>query len=188
MNIIFAGVINTGVNGEPHRFLSSTGFTSESTILASWALVYLGLHPEWKARATAELKSLFANHAISHSTDFLHIQLSSIPLNAWETKTPILEAIIKETLRLTMTGASSRRITSNELKFDGVVVKKGEFITYSEADVHLNPVIYSNPYAFDPDRYQPGREEDKKEAFCYLAWGAGELIYTCLSWDRLTRV
>jgi hypothetical protein len=26
---------------------------------------------------------------------------------------------------------------------------------------------------FDPDRYGPGREEDRKETFGYLSWGAG---------------
>ncbi|KJA23082.1 hypothetical protein HYPSUDRAFT_601084 [Hypholoma sublateritium FD-334 SS-4] len=154
MNIVFAGVINTGVN-------------------VSWALVHLGFNPEWKEKVIVELKSLFAEHAISHATDPLHIQLSSIPLNAWETKTPVLEGVIRETLRLTMTDAPSRRIMSDELVLDGVVVKKGQFITYSQAEVHLNPAIYPKPYTFDPDRYRRGREEDKKEAFCYLAWGAG---------------
>ncbi|KJA23083.1 hypothetical protein HYPSUDRAFT_201641 [Hypholoma sublateritium FD-334 SS-4] len=157
MNILFAGVINTGVN---------TG----------WALVHLGLKPEYKAKAISELKSLFEIHATNQSRGSLHDQLSSIPLAAWEMNTPVLEAIIRETLRLTMTSAPNRRVMDTEFRLGNVVVNKGEFVTYLQADAHLNPAIYPNPYSFDADRYGPGREEDKNEAYCYLGWGAGRHV------------
>ncbi len=90
---------------------------------------------------------------------------------AWEADTPVLEAVIRETLRLTMTSAPNRRVMDTEFRLENVVVNQGEFVTYLQADAHLNPAIYPNPYAWDPDRYRPGREEDKKQVFCYLGWG-----------------
>lgn len=143
-------------------------------MIAGWALVHLGLKPELKAKAISELKSLFAIHATNQCRGSLHDQLSSIPLVAWEINTPVLEAVIRETLRLTMTSAPNRRVMDTEFKMGNVVVNKGEFVTYLQADAHLNPAIYPNPYNFDADRYGPGREEDKKEVYCYLGWGAGE--------------
>ena len=59
-------------------------------------------------------------------------------------------------------------------------MKLGDYVVYSQADAHLDPEIYSNPHAFDPERYLPGREEDRKEANAYLAWGAGN-CFSCLS-------
>ncbi len=38
---------------------------------------------------------------------------------------------------------------------------------------HMNPEIYTDPTEFDPGRYLPGREEDKKVDNAYLGWGAG---------------
>ena len=120
-----------------------------------------------------ELKSLVASHSHNLSSDHLHKQLASIPLQAWEEETPVLDLIIRETLRLTMTGAPSRRIVYGDLQIGGLTVKMGDFVVYSQADAHLDPEIYANPLKFDPERYLPGREEDRKQANAYLAWGAG---------------
>jgi sterol 14-demethylase len=148
-------------------------YSDESCLSASWALLYLGNNPSWKIKAIDELKALLASHSQNLSTDYLHKQLASIPLQAWEDETPVLETVIRETLRLTMTGAPSRRIVFNDLQIGGLTVKMGDFIVYSQADAHLNPEIYLNPQAFDPDRYSLGREEDRKQANAYLAWGSG---------------
>jgi sterol 14-demethylase len=59
------------------------------------------------------------------------------------------------------------------LQIGSLTVKLGDFIVYSQADAHLDPEIYVNPLKFDPERYSPGREEDRKQANAYLAWGAG---------------
>ena len=53
-------------------------------------------------------------------------------------------------------------------------VPPGGFLAYNVTDVHLNPDIYTDPCAFDPDRFRPGREEDKREPYAFLGWGAGE--------------
>lgn len=117
--------------------------------------------------------SLIEKHTNTTSTDPLHKRLSTIPVTAWEDEMPVLELVIRETLRLIIVGVSIRRSVLEDTIISDTVLKKGDFIVYPIADTHLNPEIYSEPEEFDPSRFEPGRQEDKKGTFSYLAWGAG---------------
>lgn len=86
---------------------------------------------------------------------------------------PILESVIRESLRLAFNSALLRRNLSEPFTVAGGTIEKGDFLTYSVADVHLNPEIYTRPQEFDPLRFGPGREEDKKHTYAFLGWGAG---------------
>ena len=107
------------------------------------------------------------------SPDPLHIRLSTIPLSAWEDELPSLDLIIRETLRISGSVTAFRRNIEKDIQIGEATIKQGDFVAYSMADVNLNPDIYTNPMIFDPDRYGPGREEDRKEIYGYLSWGAG---------------
>lgn len=96
-----------------------------------------------------------------------------IPLSAWEEELPSADLVIRETIRLTLNLGIPRRNIQRNITIDDVTIEKGDFVMYSVAQVHLNPDIYPNPTTFDPERYVPGREEDKKEGLAYLGWGAG---------------
>ncbi|KAF8872702.1 cytochrome P450 [Infundibulicybe gibba] len=156
LGTMFAGVLNTGIN-------------------VCWILLYLRANPTWQRDVTSELKSLVAQHTDTTSSEPLHKRLSAIPISAWEDEMPIFERTLRETLRLVMNGAALRRniFEDVEITGNGKTVKRGEFMTYQLADAHLNSKIYQSPNDFDPDRYLPGREEDKKEAFAFLGWGVG---------------
>ncbi|KAJ7465108.1 cytochrome P450 [Mycena latifolia] len=117
---------------------------------ACWNVVYIGMHPEWKEK-----------------------RLAAIPLNVWETELPVLDSIIRETQRITMGATALRRNLGDEILVGDKIIPKGDFLAYSLADVHANPDIYSEPSKFDPRRFDPGREEDKKAPFAFLGWGAG---------------
>ena len=106
-------------------------------------------------------------------SDPLHTRLSTIPLNAWEDELPSLDLIIRETLRISGSGTVFRRNVGKDIQAEEATIKRGDFVVFSIADANLNPDIYTNPMTFDPDRYGPGREEDRKEAFGYLSWGVG---------------
>jgi len=141
---------------------------------ACWALLNLGANLKWKERVIKEYKALVANHTNTLSTESLHTRLASIPLNAWEDEIPSVDLVIRETLRLSTGGGTAlRRNVQKDITVDGVTIKRGDFMAYSVFGAHINPNIYSDPTSFDPDRYLEGREEDKKEAFAYLGWGAG---------------
>lgn len=99
--------------------------------------------------------------------------LCSVPLAAWEDEMPNLDLVIRETLRLTVFGAAIRRNVLEDLQISGKVVNKGAFMVYQMSDAHMDPEVYSEPERFDPNRFGPGREEDKKGTMAFLGWGAG---------------
>ena len=107
------------------------------------------------------------------SSDTLCTRLSAIPLNAWEDELPLLDLIIRETLRISGSFIVFRRNIGKDIQAGQATIKRGDFIIYSIADANLNPEIYTNPMMFDPGRYGPGRKEDQKETFGFLGWGAG---------------
>jgi sterol 14-demethylase len=140
---------------------------------ACWVLLKLGADPKCKERVMKEYNTLVANYSNTLSTDPLHKRLASIPLNAWEDELPYVDLVIRETLRFTMSGSLLRCNVQKDIVVDGVTIKRGDFMALPTFEPHMNPDIYSNPTSFDPDRYIEGREEDKKETFAYVAWGAG---------------
>jgi cytochrome P450 len=135
--------------------------------------VYLCFHADWKAKAKAEVDALVNKHTTNSSDEPLHKRLAAIHISAWEDEMPVLDLAIRETLRISLNGLTLRRNLAEDMTFSGGLIKRGDFVAYSLADVHLNPEIYSRPHEFDPARFTPGREEDKKGTFSYLGWGAG---------------
>lgn len=176
LTIIFAGVINTGVTCNPPFFSTLARSDSPLTplLLACWALLYLSLHREWKEKVSREVNALIQTHTDITSSDPLHKRLSVIPVSAWEEGMPSLDLVIRETLRLTMNGALLRRNILEDLEITGKRLPKGHFLAYPLSDAHLNPDIYKNPTEFDPTRFMPGREEDKRQTYAYLGWGTGK--------------
>ena len=112
-------------------------------------------------------------YTTNSSNEPLHQRLASIRVSAWEEEMPALELIIRETLRISISGLAFRRNLLEDMTLLGGLVKTGDFVAYSLADVHLDPEIYPQPNEFDPARYTPGREEDKKGTFSFLGWGGG---------------
>ncbi|KAG6811694.1 hypothetical protein H0H92_006201, partial [Tricholoma furcatifolium] len=159
LTTIFAGVVNTGRS-------------------VCWTILYLILHPEWKTKVLSELHTLVADYASISSAEPIHKRLGSIPMSAWEDETPVLDSVIRETLRMLGTGTALRRNLGKDFEIDGSIIKQGEFVAFSFADIHHNPEIYSEPSTFDPNRYNDDRAEDKKTPLAYVAWGAGR--HPCL--------
>jgi cytochrome P450 len=90
-----------------------------------------------------------------------------------------IDLVLRETLRLVVNGTTLRRNlpgVGETIHMPGGVgeVKNGVFMAYNVSDAHMNPNIYSAPDTFDPERFTPGREEDKREPYGFLGWGAGE--------------
>jgi sterol 14-demethylase len=57
-------------------------------------------------------------------------------------------------------------------------VPKGDVICTSPTFSHRLENVYSNPDTFDPDRFGPGREEDKKKPFSFIGFGGGR--HSCM--------
>jgi cytochrome P450 len=140
---------------------------------ACWVLIHLAIHPEWKEKCRKEIQDLIARHVDdSPSTATLYEKLAAIPLSAWEDELPVLDACTRESQRTTVGGALLRRNLRGEVRINEQVVKRGDFLAYPTADVHLNPEYYPDPYKYDPGRWlRP--DPVPNTAYPFVGWGAG---------------
>ncbi|KAL0959941.1 hypothetical protein HGRIS_011605 [Hohenbuehelia grisea] len=154
---------------------------------ASWLIMYLGIHQDWRAKAATEVDALLAAYPPPSATEptpvqaqSLSSQLSHIPLEAWESSLPTLDAMIRETLRVAQPHAAMRRNLGPDMHMDGKRIPTGAYVVYPFADVHLDPEIYADPSKFDPTR-----PEETKVPFGYVGWGGGKTV--CLG-TRLAKL
>jgi hypothetical protein len=116
---------------------------------------------------------LIARHVgDSPSTATLSEKLAVIPFSAWEDGLPVLDACIRESQRIAVSTVVLRRNLREEIKINGRVVKRGDFLAYPFADVHFNPEYYPDPYKYDPGRWlRPNPAPNA--AYPFVGWGAG---------------
>ena len=136
-------------------------------------LIHLAIHPEWMEKCKKEIQDLLSrNLESSLSSATLHEKLAAVPVSAWEDELPVLEACTRESQRIVHNTVALRRCVQKEMKIGEQVVKRGDFLVYSMADVHLNPEYYSEPHKYDPGRWlRP--DPVPNAAYPFLGWGAG---------------
>ncbi|KAI0052139.1 cytochrome P450 [Auriscalpium vulgare] len=156
------------------------GARSTGTI-ASWLITFLASHPHWRQEALREVQGLIASHAAdtSQAPRSASSLLSSLTLSALENHTPILDSLIRETLRVAQPHVAMRRNVGPDMYIAGKIIPTGSFAVYPFSDVHLNPDLYPDPRRFDPLR--PAVKED----FGYVGWGGGRV--NCLG-TRLAKL
>lgn len=124
--------------------------------MSAWLLLYLSVHPEWKAKVIEEIQSLLTKYTqTSDDTDPdnsscastpLASRLSKIPPSAWENEMPITEVCLSETIRLVQSTVMLRLNVSNRPSMiSGHHIQPGTFLVYSTEDVNHNPAIYPDP-------------------------------------------
>jgi len=159
MNATFAGIINTGIT-------------------ICWMMIFIHVHPEWNAKLRKELSDLLAAHSPNTSLP-ITTRLAHVPVDAWEDATPVLEAIIAESMRISVNGTTLRRNIAGDVDVDGLTVKRGEFMAYPLQAMHLNADVYSEPTAWKPERWMdPKQLEAHRAEGTFLAWGTG--LHPCL--------
>ncbi|KAG6830986.1 hypothetical protein H0H92_013458 [Tricholoma furcatifolium] len=128
---------------------------------------------DWKSKVLDEVQTLITIYtADSLPTMPVHQRLAAVPVSAWEDKMPVTDAVLRETIRLVINAAALRRNLTEDVSVAGTLIPRGNFVVYPVWDTHFNPDIYDHPSEFDPARFGPGREEDKKIPMAYLGWGA----------------
>jgi cytochrome P450 len=126
-----------------------------STALLAWTFYLLGKNPEIYSRLQTELDKS------------LQDQLPVTPAG-WQP--PLLDEIIKESLRLYPPIHLGNRRVAERIDFDGHDVPAGERLIYSIYLTHHDPDTWEAPEDFKPERFAHGR---KHPPFAYVPFGGG---------------
>lgn len=120
----------------------------------TWALFLLEQHPTWHRAAIEEVRSTLTAEAPS--------------LDELE-RLEVLDAVIRETLRLIPPAPWTTRIASTDAHVGEHLVPRGTEIVVSIFHTHRFEPIYERPNEFDPSRWQRIRPD----VFEFNAFGAG---------------
>jgi retinoid hydroxylase len=144
------------------RFLIHASFDTTTDTLA-WAFTEMLRHPDLLERVRAEVRADDRDAPITLE-DLQH--------------KPLLDAVIKETLRLYPQVHLFFRGAKEDLEFDGFAIPKGWLVGLIPAFTHRRPDYFAAPDTFDPDRFLGSRDEDKAHPYAWVGFGAG--MHGCL--------
>ncbi|XP_074269738.1 obtusifoliol 14-alpha demethylase-like [Silene latifolia] len=137
-----------------------------SSITSTWTGAYLLRFKQYFSDVVEEQKNIMKKHGDNIDHDIL-------------SEMDVLHRCIKEALRLhpplimlLRQSHSDFSVTTQEGKeYD---IPSGHIVATSPAFANRLPHIYKNPDSYDPDRFSPGRDEDKAAGqFSYIAFGGG---------------
>ncbi|KAI3467820.1 hypothetical protein Pfo_024483 [Paulownia fortunei] len=137
-----------------------------SSITSTWSGAYLLCNPKYMSAVLDEQKNLMQKHGKKVDYDTL-------------SEMEVLYRCIKEALRLhpplimlLRSSHSDFTVKTREgMEYD---IPKGHIVATSPAFANRLPHIYKDPDTYDPDRFAPGRDEDKAAgAFSYISFGGG---------------
>jgi cytochrome P450 len=133
-----------------------------TTTLASWVLYLLATEPEHRRRLEAELSEV-APGAGSASVEALR------GLKA-------LDGFIREAGRLYPPVINVPRGVVSEFEFGGYQIAAGTPVRLSLAGAHLLPQVFDDPMRFDPARFMPPRDEERRTPYGLVTFGGGPRI------------
>ncbi len=129
-----------------------------SSVVASWGLLDLLMHPSWMEKIVSELDQIYAD-----GQDVSYQALREIPL---------LECALKETLRLHPPLVILMRKVVTNFHYKRWIVPAGHIVATSPAISNRMPEHFPEPERYEPARFQPGRDEDR-QSFAWIPFGAG---------------
>jgi cytochrome P450 len=115
-----------------------------STALLAWTFALLGQHPDIHARVVNEVNSM--------------------------ERSPLLDQVIKESLRLYPPIHIGNRRMAKEMQFSDGSIPEGQRMFYSIYLTHRDPSVWEHADTFCPERFEHGR---KTPPYSYLPFGGG---------------
>ncbi len=131
-----------------------------------WCLFELARNPDWLSKLRQEQSKTIGKDRLQ----VLH--LKNLTKMEW---------FLKEVERIYPSLYTIPRAVVENFECEGYVIPKGWFVIVSPLLTHRSPLIYKNPDKFDPLRFAPPRQEDKKHPFALIGFGGG--IHQCLGFE-----
>ena len=153
-----------------------------SGVTFAWTGVMLAMHPHVLRDLVEEQEAVLGGR-----TDLTLDDLRAMHKLEWT---------IKEVLRMWPPLIMLMRKALKDLDFGGYDIPAGTMMFASPAVGHRIASIFADPHRFDPYRFGPGREEDKRSPYGHIAFGAGRhrcmgLVFAQLQlralWSHLIR-
>jgi sterol 14-demethylase len=130
---------------------------------SAWTLIELMRNPGVYAEVTRELDDLYAD---GQEVSFHALR-----------QIPLLDNVVKETLRLHPPLIILMRVAQGEFEVEGGgerrAIHKGDFVAASPAISNRIAEDFPDPEAFTPERYDKPREEDVVHRWTWIPFGAG---------------
>ncbi len=127
-----------------------------STALLAWTFYLLGSHPDIYDRLQSDLDTA------------LQGKLPSSAASGWQP--PLLDQVIKETLRLYPPIHVGNRLVAEDMELEGCLVPAGERLMVSIYLTQRDGESWEDPGLFLPQRFERGR---KQPPFAYIPFGRG---------------
>ncbi|KAJ7080986.1 cytochrome P450, partial [Mycena epipterygia] len=153
---------------------------ANTAVIAPSLVCDLATHPTYLSQVREEMEAFISSFNPNTSLP-LRTRLQSIAYDDW-TKPgclPILERCLKETIRLRV-GTPLHRLndTEKDIQMGSVIVPRGTIVSFHTSFIHHNEDIFPAPFVWDPERFSPGRAEDKTTPMAFAGWGLGR--HPCL--------
>ncbi|MDB4965438.1 MAG: Cytochrome 51 [Myxococcales bacterium] len=134
-----------------------------SSVTTAWTLIELLQNQGYLGRVVEEIDRVFGN-----GTPVSHAALRELT---------VTENAVKEALRLHPPLFMLVRVAQQDFTYKSWHVPKGTWIVISPTVSHRMNEVFRDADRFDPDRFAPPREEDKRD-FAYISFGGGR--HKCL--------
>jgi sterol 14-demethylase len=130
-----------------------------SAALAAWCGILLHQNPRYLRAVREEQQREIGESVITYES---------------LKKLQLLERAIKESERLHPPLVILMRTVIEPFRVNGYELPAGSLAVASPAITHRLPRVYANPDHYDPDRFAPGREEDRKAPYSLIGFGGGK--------------
>ncbi|TWT73633.1 Pentalenene oxygenase [Posidoniimonas polymericola] len=132
-----------------------------SSVALTWAWYELDRNPAVEQRLLEELDTVLGDRPIE-SADVPRLTYTRM--------------VIDETLRLHPPFWFENRNVTREVELGGATLRAGDTVAFSRYALHRHPGFWNDPEVFDPNRFSPGKEENRRSTYAYVPFGGGPRV------------
>jgi cytochrome P450 len=157
------GLVLTDAQVMAHLNILLVAGHETTTTFGTWALYLLAMLPEHRDRIRAEIDQLVGRDGGP---------IPPVVLQAL----PALDCFFREVGRMYTPVLNVPRGVSMPFTFGNYLIPAGTPVRLALAAGHRLPHVFADPERFDPGRFLPPREEDRRQPYAYVPFGAASRI------------